>query len=137
MADFQPSNQTVINWAGGLISTLFGVIVVIGSWVFTKLYGKVDVLAENQKHFASVESVVHLEARVLPLVSRTELLAYMAQMRDDAEKRNDQMREDRQRMHQENLDSIKSVRTDISELREAVREDVSGVHSRVDDLFRK
>lgn len=137
MADFQTSNQTVIGWAAGIIVALIGAVWALHQRMFGRVEAKVDVLTENQKNFASVESVAQLELRMLPLISRTELLSYMGQMRDDAEKRSDQMREDRQRMHQENLDSIKSVRTDISDLREAVRQDVSGVHTRVDDLFRK
>jgi hypothetical protein len=40
-------------------------------------------------------------------------------MRDETQRRYDEMREDRQRMHRENIDSIRAV------------------HDRVDDLFRE
>jgi hypothetical protein len=66
-------------------------------------------------------SVSQLEVR-----SRTELLAYLKQMRDDQEGLSEQVRDDQQRLHKENRDD-----------NSALRSDVRAVHARVDELFRK
>lgn len=88
-------------------------------WFLRKYIRKIDVLEENQKKFATVESVAQMELRMSPMISRTEFLAHLQQLREDTEKRNDQMREDRQRMHQENQNSL------------------SNLHKRVDQLFQR
>lgn len=103
-------------WMALILSTGFTALL---GWFLRKYTRKIDVLEENQKLFATQESVDQMELRISPMISRVEFLAYIQQMRDDADKRNDQMRDDRQRMHQENQSSL------------------SNLHKRVDQLFQR
>lgn len=103
-------------WMALVLSAGFTAIL---GWFLRKYIRKIDVLEENQKKFATAESVAQMELRMSPMISRTEFLAHLQQLREDTEKRNDQMREDRQRMHQENQNSL------------------SNLHKRVDQLFQR
>ena len=77
-----------------------------------------------------------LELRMAPLISRTELLAHLKQMREESDQRFGILREDYQRTHQENLDSRKQLRQEIVDNGAAVRGDIRGVHARIDDVFK-
>jgi hypothetical protein len=103
------------------------------AWFFRKYSGKIDALEKNQKSFATAESVAQMELRIVPLISRTELLAHLEQIRDDQERRNEVLREDQQRMHKENRDDNAAIRSDNA----ATRSDIRAVHSRIDELFSK
>jgi hypothetical protein len=113
----------VVIWVCMILSAGFTGLL---AWFFRKYSLKIDALEENQKHFATAESVLEMQLLITPMISRTELLSYMNQMREDQEKINEQMRGDRQRLHQENRDDSA-----------ALRSDVRAVHARVDELFGK
>lgn len=101
------------NNSDGLIHILFAIVDLIGGAFVALLayFGKTSVdrigaLEENQKQMA----IDHASDRV----SREELLAYFSTLR-----------EDRQRMHEEN-------QTSISDLRSEFRQ----VHQRIDEMMR-
>jgi hypothetical protein len=118
------SEVTLPPWA---IKALIWIVIAITSlftgtygWLFRDVMRRVKMLESNEKNHASVLSVAALEVR-----SRTELLAYLKQMREDQDQLNAQVRDDRQRLHQENRDD-----------NAALRSDVRAVHARVDELFK-
>jgi hypothetical protein len=130
------------SWAvSGLIwifVALGGVVVTVIGWLqrmhilTTKEHSKqISELKSKQETFATVTAMNELEQRIPSLVTRTELVAYMAQLREDTEKRSDQMREDRLRMHDENQKGIAAVVEQVG----AVRTDIRAVHARVDTLY--
>jgi hypothetical protein len=121
---------SIIVWAALILSGGFSGLL---AWFLRKYSGKIDALEKNQKSFATAESVAQMELRIVPLISRTELLAHLEQIRDDQERRNEQSREDQQRMHQENRDDNAAIRSDNA----ATRSDIRAVHSRIDELFSK
>jgi hypothetical protein len=96
--------------AGSFI-TLFG-------WIQRKYIVKVDSHGEQlgklASIFATLEVVDEMDGKIIGLVSRSELLAYMKDLR-----------EEQLRMHKENLDNSHATRSDIR-----------SVHERVDDIFR-
>jgi hypothetical protein len=120
----------VVIWVCMILSAGFTGLL---AWFFRKYSLKIDALEENQKRFATAESVTEMELRITPMVSRSEFLAYMQQMREDQERQNQRLRDDRQRLHQENRDDNAALRTDNA----ALRVDIRAVHSRVDELFSK
>ena len=111
--------QWAVNGLIWVVVTTSSIITGVLGWFTRKYIVKVDRLEEHQGKFATKVAMAELEQRIPGLVSRTEFLSYMSQLRDETEKRNDQMRDDRARMHRENIDSIHAV------------------HTRVDDLFKE
>jgi hypothetical protein len=116
------SDSTLPQWA---INCLIWVAVAIVGlytgfvgWFTRKYIIKVDfnseAIAAFPANYATIEMVTDMEDKLPGLVSRTELVSYMQQMRDD-----------QLRMHRENLDNGASTRADIR-----------AVHERVDALFR-
>lgn len=96
--------QTIVNWAGGVIAGLFGIITAAGGWMFTKYIAKIDSLSDIVGGLVPADEVVTkdqlaaIEVRVAELVSRKELITHL-----------EQMREDRLRMHEENKDNLKDM----------------------------
>jgi hypothetical protein len=143
----QPWVIKALIWIAISITSLFTATY---GWLFRDVVHRVKALEGNDKKYATALSVSQLEVRSrtellaylkqmrddqerlalsvsqLEVRSRTELLAYLKQMRDDQEGLSEQVRDDQQRLHKENRDD-----------NSALRSDVRAVHTRVDELFRK
>ena len=126
MADpHDPSTQTTaLNWAAEIIIGLASVIYTISAWVVVHFIKKVDKIEESNRKYALREEVAKevasLELRMAEVVSRRELAAAMMTLS-----------EDRQRMHEENIDHLNRMGDDVSE----GRADIRSVHKRIDELL--
>lgn len=104
-----------------LCLALFGIVSTAFRWIFGGLHRRMKDLETAQKKMATSASVTALEMRVAPLVSRSELLAYMKQMRDDSDERFTQLTADRKSMHEQNSERIDNVNANVSEASSNIR----------------
>jgi hypothetical protein len=108
---------------------ILGLFTGIIGWFTRKYITLVDshakLIGSMSATYATIEMVNDMEDKIPELVTRTELVSYMRQMKEDAEDRREQDRQEALRMHKENLDNGMATRTDIR-----------AVHERVDALFR-
>jgi hypothetical protein len=104
------SNWPIVNWI--ILAFNFVLALLVMSWRgAVNLYrGKVDVLETNQGKF----------------VTRTELDGHI-----------DKLREDQQRMHQENLNGQNEIRASINSTRVELSGQIREVHSRIDDVIQR
>lgn len=124
-------NSTLPPWATEvlfwIIGGLIGLLQVISGWIFISMHRRIDKVEKS------------MENTIPGLVSRLELIATLQQMREDAEKRDSQTREDRRNMHVDNQSAIQNLRNDISAMREndigGLREDLRAVHGRIDEVL--
>ena len=107
--------QWIINTLLGAVSTLTTVLMGFGAYFLNLYRKKVDSLEDGQLDFASQVKLVALEQQVATLATRQELITCMNQVRDD-----------HQRMHKENLDSLREM-----------REDFRNVNNRIDSIVRR
>jgi hypothetical protein len=126
-----PSWQTIYNWAAGVFGiVLTGAATFIAFW-FRRYIDKVDALervsheyikdAELAQRYASQLQMVELEKRIADLVSRKELLAHL-----------EELAEQRQINHQDNVERLERNGEDIRE----VRRESGETHKRIDDIFK-
>jgi hypothetical protein len=100
MADSPESSQGLINFIFSLVMGLITLVTFVIGYVVDIYRKKVDSLEKSR-----TDNAAHF-------VTRTELATYI-----------DQAREDRQRMHTENLENYREIRGDIGK-----------VHTRIDAL---
>lgn len=105
-------------------------------WFLKTQILRVKKLEENQSLFATAVSVKALELQMAPMISRNEFMAHIKQMREESDDKFEQLRDDRQRMHQENLDNNKRLQDALAASSEIVRGDIRGIHGRIDDVFK-
>jgi hypothetical protein len=114
-ASLPPWAIQILSWFALAVS---GIFVGIYGWIQRKYVVKVDshdkVIESLASVYATIEMVANMEDKIPSLVTRIELMAFMQDMK-----------EERLRMHKENLDNGMATRTDIR-----------AVHERVDALFR-
>ena len=114
-ASLPPWAIQILSWFALAVS---GIFVGIYGWIQRKYVVKVDshekVIESLSSVYATIEMVANMEDKIPSLVTRIELMAFMQDMK-----------EERLRMHKENLDNGMATRTDIR-----------AVHERVDALFR-
>jgi len=105
----------VLSWFALAVS---GIFIGIYGWIQRKYVIKVDVhevlIGQLASTYATIKMVNAVEDKIPGLVTRIELMAFMQEMK-----------EERLRMHKENLDNGMATRSDIR-----------AVHERVDALFR-
>ena len=112
MESMQPTGDGILH---AIISLIIGSGTVMSAVVFRiwkKLTGRIDAL--EQSHVTRSE-FTDLAVRLAAMASRNELAKHMKEYR-----------EEKQKMHEENLDAIRDVRAELS-----------AVHRRVDQLFQK
>jgi hypothetical protein len=106
----------ILSWFALAVS---GIFIGIYGWIQRKYVVKVDnhdkVIESLASVYATIQMVSEVEEKIPSLVTRIELMAFMQDMKDE-----------RLRMHRENLENGMATRTDIR-----------AVHERVDALFRK
>lgn len=105
----------ILSWFALAVS---GIFIGIYGWIQRKYVVKVDshdkVIESLGSIYATIRMVNDVEEKIPSLVTRIELMAFMQDMK-----------EERLRMHKENLDNGMATRSDIR-----------AVHERVDALFR-
>lgn len=118
------SSQTLLNWIGGVVLSLLSALGTVGAWIVAHYVKKIDDIEKEKAGFsetyATRAQVADLELRMAQTVSRNELAMHMTKLS-----------EERQRMHEENLDRLNRVSADVSE----TRDDIRAVHSRIDELL--
>lgn len=128
--------NTVVWCAVLLVSILVGSY----GWFVRRLIGKQDEhekkLAAHEREFATKNSVKVLADDMKEFVTKPDLAAIVRQMSEAADHRHKEQREDRLRMHQQNLDANKELREDLQTRDEGIRDDIRGVHGRIDELFK-
>lgn len=92
-----PASQGIINFLYGIGMGLMGLLMLIIGYVLDVYRKKVDSLEKSRETYAE------------RFVTRTELATYIGQTR-----------EDRQRMHTENLDNLREIRSDIKSVHERI-----------------
>lgn len=129
-------NSVLPQWAVNLLTwfavTILSLFTLTIGWFTRKYIVKVDnhekTLGKIPSTYATILSVAAVDKRLdesIPgLATKLELIAYMRQMEENFERRHQETREDRKRMHEENLENNL-----------ALRDDVRAVHSRVDQVF--
>lgn len=137
MSDLQPPAP----WPQWLISplawvlALFATLIIGGAgWFWRVVWLRVTTVEGAVKDLALKHKDLQLE--MAPLISRNELVAHLTQMREESDAKFSQLRDDRQRMHQEHLDRAEQLREQIVENGNAVRADIRSVHARIDDVFK-
>jgi hypothetical protein len=105
----------ILSWFALAVS---GIFIGVYGWIQRKYVLKVDrhetALDLMASTYATIRMVNEMEEKIPSLVTRIELMAFMQDMK-----------EERLRMHKENLDNGMATRSDIR-----------AVHERVDALFR-
>jgi hypothetical protein len=109
---------SIPQWVINILVWVFLLYTGIIGWFTRKYFVKTDThtdqLGAIPSIYATIKMVNDMEDKLPGLVSRTELVSYMQQMRDE-----------QLRLHKENLDNGMATRSDIR-----------AVHERVDELFR-
>jgi hypothetical protein len=106
--------NAIIWVAVAVLSMFIGVLGWFTRKYILKVDGHADLLGAIPATYATIEMVNDMEETISGLVSRSELIAYMKELRDE-----------QLRMHKDNLDASRDTRSDIR-----------AVHDRVDALFK-
>lgn len=123
-----------INWVIELAVGIWVLLTAIIGFFTRKYMGIVD---DFPSTYATIERVKDMEDRIPALVSRTELIGFMQQIKEDSDKRHDQHVEAQLRMHSENLAAGAETRKAIADLGTETRQGISAVHQRVDQIFNR
>lgn len=110
-----PQGDGLVHFLLFIVNGLLVALLAVGGFVVNFYRHKVETLEKGQSELALAQK---------NLVSR-----------DDLDKKFDQMREDRQRMHQDNLRSLEQIRNVIANGQTNTGNDIRAIHSRIDDVL--
>ena len=125
MADPQtPQSPGFVQVVFFILNGLLTILGAFGTWLLNDFRQRINGITKSQQKLATEQQAmaIHHSACVT---------------RDELDKKFEVLRDDRQRMHQENLDSIRELRTTIVTSNNQTSEQVRDVHSRIDELMRE
>lgn len=123
-----------IHWVIEIAVGIWGLLTIIIGWFTRKYIGIVDAFPET---YATISRVKEMEEKIPELVSRTELLSFLQQMKEDSDKKNDEHVEAQLQMHRDNLQAGAEMRKVVGDGGIETRALIGAVHARVDALFAR